>query len=66
VGETKMKDNITYVEVTVECGHCLQSYDDVAEVTDVLAVLKDSICPICGHDNSGTCIIEPDWRIQKN
>ena len=59
-------NNTTYVEVEVDCGNCKKMYYDMAEVTDVLAVLKDSICPICEYDNSGTCIIEPDWKVSKN
>ena len=47
------------VAVEVICGKCGKEYDEYAEVTDVLAVLTDSYCPICEHDNSGNCIIEP-------
>ena len=47
------------VDVTVQCGRCHRPYDDVAEVLDVTAHLENSICPMCGYDNSGKNIIEP-------
>ena len=50
---------IEYVEIIVECSKCPHTYYHMAEVTDVLAMVKDAICPLCGHDDSGQCIIEP-------
>lgn len=51
-----------WLHVTVNCEACRLSYQHWAEAPDEFSVvLHNSKCPICGHDNSDTYMIDPDF-----